>query len=54
MSSNGYVVDEAKGNASLARPCYSPGLLLRDDDLTAAVTYTRELSRLLFRSLFSR
>jgi hypothetical protein len=33
------------------RPRFSPGLLLRDDDLNQAVDYTRDLSRLLFRSL---
>src|SRR3954470_3565801 len=36
----------------LERPRYSPGLILQDADLTSAVDYTRELSRLLFRSLF--
>lgn len=36
----------------LTRPRYSPGLILEDADLTAAVDYTRELNRLLFRSLF--
>jgi len=36
----------------LERPRYSPGLILQDSDLTAAVDYTRELNRLLFRSLF--
>ena len=36
----------------LVRPRYSPGLILEDSDLTAAVDYTRDLSRLLFRSLF--
>src|ERR1700754_1738163 len=40
------------GNATLVRPRFSPGLLLRDDDLTQGVAYTRDLSRLLFRSLF--
>src|ERR1700754_407170 len=40
------------GNATLVRPRFSPGLLLRDDDLTQGVSYTRDLSRLLFRSLF--
>lgn len=37
---------------SLVRPKYSPGLLLQDDDLTAAVSYTRSLSRMMFRTLF--
>jgi len=36
----------------LERPRYSPGLILEDSDLTAAVDYTRSLSRLLFRNLF--
>jgi hypothetical protein len=36
----------------LERPRYSPGLILEDSDLTAAVDYTRELNRLMFRSLF--
>ena len=38
--------------ATLERPRYSPGLILEDSDLSAAVDYTRELSRLLFRNLF--
>ncbi|WP_434403400.1 hypothetical protein [Sphingobium sp. DN12] len=37
---------------SLERPLYAPGLILQDSDLTAAVDYTRELNRLLFRTLF--
>jgi hypothetical protein len=36
----------------IERPLYAPGLILEDSDLTAAVDYTRSLSRLLFRSLF--
>lgn len=36
----------------IERPRYSPGLILQDSDLTAAVDYTRELNRTLFRSLF--
>lgn len=36
----------------LERPRYSPGLILEDSDLTAAVEYTRNLNQLLFRSLF--
>jgi hypothetical protein len=36
----------------LERPRYSPGLILQDSDLTAAVDYTSSLNRLLFRSLF--
>ena len=41
-----------QGLSTLERPRYSAGLLLEDDDLTAAVTYTRNLMRLMFRSLF--
>jgi hypothetical protein len=37
---------------TLERPRYSPGLILVDSDLTTAVNYTRDLNRLLFRSLF--
>lgn len=39
------------GKASLVRPQFSPGLLLQDDDLTLAVDYTRNLQRLLFKTL---
>jgi hypothetical protein len=42
----------AEGRGSLVRPRFTPGLLLLDEDLTAGVDYTRELSRLLFRNLF--
>jgi len=52
MTANANVVDLVKGNSTLVRPKFSPGLLLRDDDLNVGVDYTRELSRLLFQSLF--
>ena len=39
-------------SGTLERPRYSPGLILEDSDLTAAVDYTRDLNRLMFRSLF--
>jgi hypothetical protein len=42
----------ACGTSSLERPQFNPGQLLDDDDLNAGVNYTRELTRLLFRSLF--
>src|SRR5438477_12454528 len=38
--------------SSLQRPRFSPGLLLEDEDLNAGVNYTRDLTRLLFKSLF--
>ena len=45
-------LDCKAGSSGIERPLFSPGLLLEDEDLTAGVDYTRELSRLLFRSLF--
>ena len=41
-----------KYQGSLIRPKFSPGIMLLDEDLTAAVEYPRTLTRLLFRSLF--
>lgn len=52
MNANSKIADPLRGLSRLVRPHYSPGLLLQDDDLSQAVDYTRELSRLLFRSLF--
>jgi hypothetical protein len=40
------------GWSELARPRFSPGLLLEAEDLNAGVDYTREVTRLLMRSLF--
>lgn len=50
MSKNSTPTQEGLG--TLERPRYFPGLLLEDEDLTAGVEYTRNLMRLLFRSLF--
>src|SRR5262249_18434652 len=36
----------------LLRPRFAPGLLLEDEDLNTSVNYTRDLVRLMFRSLF--
>jgi hypothetical protein len=44
--------DPKSGLSSLFRPHFTEGLLLQDDDLTAGVNYTRELSRLMFRTMF--
>jgi hypothetical protein len=52
MNTNAKLVRPVTGNSNLVRPRFSPGLLLRDDDLNQSVDYTRDLSRLLFRSLF--
>jgi hypothetical protein len=38
--------------STLERPRYSPGLILEDSDLTSAVDYTRNLTRMLFSNLF--
>lgn len=40
------------GTGSLSRPRFTPGQLLEDDDLNAGVDYTRNVVRLLMRSLF--
>ena len=42
----------AKGTSSLVRAKFGPGMLLHHDDLDALNAYTRELSRLMFKSLF--
>jgi len=52
MNAKPKIADPVRGLSRLMWPSYSPGLLLRDDDLTQAVTYTRELNRLMFRTLF--
>jgi hypothetical protein len=52
MNSKTDLVESVRGLSRLMRPTYSAGLLLQDDDLTQAVAYTRDLSRLLFRTLF--
>lgn len=45
------IIGAQKAQSTLVRPQYSPGLLLNDDDLSQAVDYTRDLNRMLFRSL---
>jgi hypothetical protein len=44
--------DSLKYQGSIVRPRFAPGIMLLDEDLTAAVEYPRTLIRLLFRSLF--
>ena len=51
MNAKPQVVGQKKGTSDLTRPRFGPGQLLRDDDLTQGVDYTRDLSRLLFKSL---
>jgi hypothetical protein len=40
------------GLSALVRPKFEPGMLLQHDDLDQLGTYTRDLSRLLFKSFF--
>jgi hypothetical protein len=49
---NTHVLTKQQGIATLSRPRFTPGLLLEDEDLTAGVDYTRNMMRLMFRSLF--
>lgn len=42
----------AKGTSTLVRAKFGPGMLLQHDDLEQLNSYTRELSRLMFQSLF--
>jgi hypothetical protein len=52
MTAKSQLVGHAKDTCGLMRPRFGPGQLLRDDDLRQGVDYTRDLSRLLFRSFF--
>jgi hypothetical protein len=52
MNTKDKALPRKSGTSSLLRPQFSPGLLLEDDDLNTGVSYTRDLTRLLFRSLF--
>jgi hypothetical protein len=45
-------VASSKGWSTLVRPKFGPGMLLQHEDLEELHGYTRELSRLLFRSFF--
>jgi hypothetical protein len=42
----------AAGTSTLTRATFSPGMLLQHADLEQLNSYTRDLSRLLFKSLF--
>jgi len=52
MSGSNATVSSTKGKSTLVRPRFGPGMLLQHDDLEQLGTYTRDLSRLLFRSFF--
>lgn len=52
MKANNQPVVVKKGPSTLARAKFGPGMLLQHDDLEQLNVYTRELNRLMFRSLF--
>jgi hypothetical protein len=52
MSGSTKTVPAVKGLSTLVRPKFGPGMLLQHEDLEQLHGYTRELNRLLFRSLF--
>ena len=52
MSGSTKNVPTARGLSTLVRPRFGPGMLLQHEDLEHLHGYTRELNRLLFRSLF--
>jgi len=52
MKANNQSLVLAKGPSTLARAKFGPGMLLQHDDLEQLNVYTRELNRLMFRSLF--
>ena len=52
MNKSNVTIPGAKGTSKLVRPRFGPGMLLQHEDLELLNSYTRELSRLLFGSLF--
>jgi hypothetical protein len=52
MNKTNVTVASTKGTSKLVRPKFGPGMLLQHEDLEQLNVYTRELSGLLFRSLF--
>jgi len=52
MNNTNATVGSTKDMSKLVRPRFGPGMLLQHDDLELLNTYTRDLSRLLFGSLF--
>jgi hypothetical protein len=52
MSGANVTINSAKGMSTLVRPRFGPGMLLQHEDLEQLNVYTRELNRLMFRSLF--
>ena len=52
MSTKNQPLQKVTGPSTLARAKFGPGMLLQHDDLDQLNTYTRDLSRLMFSSLF--
>jgi len=52
MNANNQPLARAKGTSTLVRAKFGPGMLLQHEDLEQLNIYTRELNRLMFRSLF--
>jgi hypothetical protein len=52
MATKNLPLGTAAGTGTLMLPQFAPGMLLQSDDLAALGTYSRELSRLMFRTLF--
>lgn len=52
MTTTQDTIHSIKGTSKLVRARFGPGMLLQHEDLEQLNAYTRELSRLMFRSLF--
>ena len=52
MNNNNDIVASTKGTSTLTRARFGPGMLLQHGDLEQLNNYTRDLSRLLFKSFF--
>lgn len=52
MNNNNDIVGSTKGTSTLTRARFGPGMLLQHGDLEQLNNYTRDLSRLLFKSFF--
>ena len=52
MNKTNVTVPSTKGMSTLVRAKFGPGMLLQHEDLEQLNVYTRELSRLMFRSFF--
>jgi hypothetical protein len=52
MATKNLPLGTAVGTGTLMLPQFAPGMLLQSDDLSALGAYSRDLSRLLFRTLF--